>query len=102
MPITATKLKITTVLSTAEMAKFQVPNCPRLTVRVQLPDRVLSVDVATKSLRKAQAAIAEHGADNIVVVLQGALIANDTVAEAGISAQVKGAKKEQPGVPAAA
>jgi hypothetical protein len=48
-----------------------------------------AAEIAAKSLRKAQTTIGEAGADNIVVVLQGHLVAGDRVAEAGLSAQPK-------------
>jgi hypothetical protein len=40
-------------------------------------------EFAAKSLRKAQAAIREAGADAIAVVLQGCLVEGDMIAEAG-------------------
>jgi predicted O-methyltransferase YrrM len=61
-------------------------------LRVQLPDRVVTADVAAKSLRKAQAAIREAGVDGVAVILQGALAAGDEITEAGLSAQPKAPK----------
>jgi hypothetical protein len=58
-----------------------------------LPDRKLTADIATKSLRKAQTAIREAGADGVALVLQGCLLEGDIVAEAGLSAQPKAAKR---------
>ncbi len=60
---------------------------PRVRLRIRLPDRKLSVDIAAKSLRKAQAAIREAGADAIALALQGCLVEGDVIAEAGLSAQ---------------
>jgi hypothetical protein len=61
-------------------------------LRIRLPGRTLTADIAAKSLRKAQTAIRDAGADNIVLVLQGHLIAGDVIAEAGLAAQPKTAK----------
>ena len=49
----------------------------------------MTAEIAAKSLLKAQTAIREAGADNM---LQGRLVAGDRVAEAGLSAQPKAAK----------
>jgi len=58
-----------------------------------LRDRPLTAEIAAKSLRKAQTAIRETGADNIALVLQGHLVAGDRVAEAGLAAQPKAHSK---------
>lgn len=55
-------------------------------------DRVVSADIAARSVRKAQAAIREWGADGLAVILQRALVAGDRFAEAGLSAQRKAPK----------
>jgi hypothetical protein len=92
--VSAHKLKVTTVLSATDLLAVPVPEGkPRVVLRVQLPDRTLSVDLAAKSVRKAQAAIRELGSENIALVLQGTLTANDILAEAGLVAQPK-IKKE--------
>jgi hypothetical protein len=64
-------------------------------LRIRLPDRKLTADIAVKSLRKAQAAIREAGADAIALILQGCLVEGDMIAEAGLSAQHKAAKQAQ-------
>jgi hypothetical protein len=88
--VSALKLKVTTVLNAAELLAVPVPEGkPRVTFSVKFPDRVLTVDVAAKSVRKAQATIRESGADNVVLLLQGSLVAGDVLAEAGLSAQLK-------------
>ena len=53
---------------------------PRVRLRIRLPDRTLTAEIAAKSLRKAQKAIREAGANNIVLVLEGRLIAGDVIA----------------------
>jgi hypothetical protein len=89
--LTAARLKATTKLDGSELLTAPEGK-PRITLRIRLPDRTVSADIAAKSLRKAQTAIREAGADNIALVLQGRLIAGDRVAEAGLSAQPKAAK----------
>ena len=74
----------------AELLAITAPNGkPRITLRIRLPDRTITAEIAAKSLRKAQTAIRETGADNIALVLQGHLVAGDRVAEAGLAAQPK-------------
>jgi hypothetical protein len=94
--ITATKLKITTVLKGEELLAVPAPDGkPRVVLRVKLPDRTISADIAAKSLRRAQATIRELGAENVACLLQGNLVANDVVTDAGLTAQPK-VKKEAP------
>ena len=68
---------------------------PRVLLHIHLHDRTIAAEIAAKSLRKAQTAIREAGADNIALLLQGHLVAGDRVAEAGLSAQPKAAKPPQ-------
>jgi hypothetical protein len=97
--LTARVLKVTVVLDPAEVAKLTVPDQPRMTLSIQGGgeirvggERVVTADLASKSVRKAQAAIREHGAEAMVVVLQGKLIAGDQLTEAGLVAHVKATK----------
>jgi hypothetical protein len=53
------------------------------------PGRNVSVEIATKSLRKAIAMIAETGADGCVAIAQGKLERGDMVSEAGLVVQLK-------------
>jgi hypothetical protein len=93
--LTATKLKVTMVLKADELLAVPAPEGkPRVVLRVQLPDRTVSADIATKSLRKAQAAVREQGAENVALVLQGVLTGNDVIVDAGLVAQPKAVKKE--------
>ena len=66
-----------------------------MTLGTRLPDRIVSAEIAAKSPRKAQTAIREAGVDNIVLLLQGRLIAGDVIAAAGLSAQSKAVKPTQ-------
>jgi hypothetical protein len=88
--LTATKLKVTLVLRGDELLTVPaVEGQARTILKVRVPDRVVSADIATKSLRKAQGALKESGADNVALILQGNLTAGDVVTDAGLVAQVK-------------
>jgi hypothetical protein len=89
---TAKKLKITVVIDSAPFIQLGVPpdNAPpRTAVTVTVGGRTFGADIATKSIRKTVKALQEHGPENVVLMLQGALGANNTIEEAGLSAQVK-------------
>jgi hypothetical protein len=89
---TARKLKITTILEGAEFVRLGVPpdNAPsRTTLTVTVGGRTLTADLATKAIRKAVKTLQESGQENVVLLLQGALVAGDRVEEAGLTAQVK-------------
>jgi hypothetical protein len=88
----AKKLKITVVIDSAPLIQLGVPpdNAPpRTVVTVIVGGRTLVADIATKSIRKTVKTLEEHGPENVVLVLQGALGASNTIEEAGITAQVK-------------
>ena len=69
--VTATRLKVALALNAAELNTIKSPKAkPRITLRIRLPDRTITAQIAAKSLRKAQTAICEAGADNIALVLQ--------------------------------
>jgi hypothetical protein len=90
--VSVSKLKVTTLLNADELLSVQVRDGqPRVSLRVRLPDRVLTADVAAKSVRKVQGAIKESGPDGVAIVLQGVLV-GDAIAEAGLSAQPKSPK----------
>jgi hypothetical protein len=86
---------VTTILRAEEvLAVPVVDGQARVVLQIQLPDRVVKADIAAKSLRRVQAAIREAGTDGVALVLQGTFVAGDAIAEAGLSAQPKVAKKE--------
>jgi hypothetical protein len=76
------------VLTAAEVAATKVPTAARTVLTINVSGEVVSADIATKSLRKAQATIAEHGVDGVSVLVQGKLI-GERVTEAGLVAQLK-------------
>ncbi len=88
--ITAKALKVALVLDPAAIAAFRLsPGDIRTVLSISVAGRVVTADIATKSIRKAAAAIGEHGADGVACVLQGKLQADDTLTEAGLAAQLK-------------
>jgi hypothetical protein len=89
---TARKLKITAVIDAAPFVKLGVPPDdapPRTTLTVAVGGRTITADLATKSVRKAMKTLLEHGTENVVLVLQGELNAQNQVESAGVVAQVK-------------
>jgi hypothetical protein len=54
--------------------------------------RLSAKAIKVSSLKKAVLVIREHGPEAVAVVLQGNLGAGDVLEQAGISAQVKGAR----------
>ena len=87
--LNARAFKCTIVLDPAEVAQIVASDGkPRTVIAIRLPDRRLSVDLNAKSVRKAIAAIGEHGPDGVAVIIQGKLV-GDTITEAGIVAQPK-------------
>jgi hypothetical protein len=87
--LSTAKLKVTCGLQPQEILKISVPHDkPRVVLTVRLPDRVLTAELAAKSVRKAQQTIRDAGAENVFAMLQGTLI-GDAITDAGLVAQVK-------------
>jgi len=93
--LNAKALKVTMVLNPAEVAAVPAPATSRVKLSIDVDGRCVTADIASKSLRKAQATIAEHGADNVACIVQGKLKVN-TVAEAGLVVQPKKPTTESP------
>jgi hypothetical protein len=89
--LTTRSLKCTVLLEPAEVEVLDAGIVPRLTLHVRLADgsRTVTAEIAAKSVRKAQATIAEHGTGAVVVLLQGKLGMGDVLLEAGLVAQPK-------------
>jgi hypothetical protein len=85
----AKAIKATLVLNPAEVAAMRVPEGQRVVLTIDADGRKVSADIACKSLRKAIAAIAEHGVEGCAVILQGKLRPGDVLAEAGLVVQPK-------------
>ena len=70
--LTGRTLEETVVLDPAEIAALAVPEGqPRTVLHIRTPDRTVKVDLACKSVRKAQATIQEAGAEGVAVIVQG-------------------------------
>ena len=96
---TARKLKVTLMIDAAPFAALRtVPDNapPRTDITITVGDRTVSADLATRSVRKVVKALADHGTDNVVLILQGILTSNNRIEEAGIAAQVKVSAEPQP------
>jgi hypothetical protein len=88
--VAARSLKVTAMLDAAALAGVVVPNsASKVTLHVSTPGRSVTAEVNARSLRRAVAAIAEAGPDGVAMLLTGKLEGNNTVAEAGIAAQLK-------------
>jgi hypothetical protein len=90
--LTVRNLKVTVVLQPGEVAAFPEPppGTPRVTLQMCVSDgRIVTTDIAAKSLRKVKATIAEYGVDAVAVVVQGKLAAGGVIAEAGLVVQPK-------------
>ena len=89
MDLTARSLKCTLVLDASEVAALGEPTTPRVTLRISVAGRTVTADVAAKAVRKARAAITQHGRDGVAVLIQGKLNADNAIEEAGLVAQPK-------------
>jgi hypothetical protein len=87
MKLSARSLKCTLVLDPGGLSD-PGSSSTRVALEISFGGRSYTADIATKSLRKFRATIAEHGAANVVCLIQGKLDGN-TITEAGIVAQVK-------------
>ena len=88
MRLTARALKCTLTLDAKELV--DPGGAARVSLQISVAGgRTVTADVASKSVRKCRAVIAEHGADNVALVLQGKLMDDGTVSEARLVAQVK-------------
>jgi hypothetical protein len=87
---TARSLKTTLVLNPESFVGLTVPNgVPKFDIAVEVAGRTVTASVNAKAVRKAAATVAEHGPEQVAVILQGGLMLDNTLAEAGLVAQVK-------------
>jgi hypothetical protein len=93
----AKSLKATLVLAPNEVLSLFAPDGnPRCVVRINVAGgRAITADLNAKSVRKAIATIRDAGPDNVACILQGKLAADNTLAEAGLTVQLK-TKAEAP------
>src|SRR5215470_19699027 len=94
--LTARSIKATLVLAADEILALSAPDGqPRCVVRINVAERTVIADLNAKSVRKAIATIHANGPEACAVVLQGKLQPDNTLAEAGITIQLK-TKAEMP------
>jgi hypothetical protein len=92
---TARKLKVTLLVDAAPFVRLGVPpdNAPaRTQVIVAIGDHTVLADLATRSVRKAIKTLAEHGEENVALLIQGVLgrrPSGDVIEECGLVAQIK-------------
>ncbi len=87
--VSAKALKVTTVLDPAVLAGLAVPNgSARTEFVLDVGGRKVTGAFNSKSLRRAAAAIAEHGPEGVTIMVQGRLV-GDALEDAGIVAQPK-------------
>ena len=91
----ARRLKATLLLDLAPFAALKIAELvgARTALVIEVGDRKVRADIATKSLRKACVTLAEHGPEATVLVLQGELV-GDRIDGAGLVAQVRVARAE--------
>lgn len=91
--LTGRALKVTVMLDPAEVIALPTPLEQRVTLRVKVPGRFVSANIAAKSLRKAATTIREHGTEACIALIQGKLGPGDVMEECGLIAQIKAAPK---------
>jgi hypothetical protein len=94
--LSARAIKVTIVLDPTEVfdvLRQLVPD-PRVPFTINVDGRKLRADVAAKSVRKSLALLQQHGPEDVAVIIQGKLLRDDTIMEAGLVAQVKAPKPE--------
>jgi hypothetical protein len=94
-------LKVVAVIDPTELLEIEVPDGkPRFVLTVKLPQSTVTADLAAKSVRRAIAAVREHGPEAVAAIVQGRL-SGTQIAEAGLSVQPRGPKLEKAETPAA-
>ena len=91
--LTARSIKATLVLAADEILALSAPDGqPRCIVRINIAERTVVADLNAKSVRKAITTIRANGPEACAVVLQGKLQPDNTLAEAGLTIQLKASK----------
>ena len=90
MRTTARSLKTTLVLDATSFVGLEMPNGqPKFGIQVNIAGRTVTASVNAKTVRKVVSTVAESGPDMVAVILQGALALDNTLTDAGITAQMK-------------
>jgi UDP-N-acetylmuramate-alanine ligase len=90
--LTARSLKVTLVLDPTEVAIALQPFAAvetRIPLQINVAGRSLRADFAPRAVRRALAALQEHGAESVSVLIQGRLMGDNSIADCGLVAQPK-------------
>jgi hypothetical protein len=91
-------IKVSAVLPPDALAKLHLPDGqPRFLLTIETGNARYTADLSSKSVRKAKAAILEHGPEAVACVVQGKLDGN-RITEAGLTVQGKTPKPVAPEV----
>lgn len=89
-------LKVTVVVPADHLPPL--PEGEQAVLFLATPDKLLvKARLNPKSYCRALAAIAQHGAENVAVLVQGQMSKADAIESAGISAVLKKPKEAEPG-----
>jgi hypothetical protein len=96
--LTARSIKIVVVLDSTEvLGVLQQATAiadARVPFTIEVEGRRLRCTFAAKAVRKALATLKQNEPENVVCIVQGKLLRNDEISEAGLVAQVKQPKPE--------
>jgi hypothetical protein len=96
--LSARAIKITLVLDPVETFEVLKQTAALAATRVPFAIDVdgwrLRTDFSARSLRRALATLHHNGVENVAVIIQGKLMRDGTISEAGLVAQVKARKPE--------
>jgi hypothetical protein len=90
--LTARSLKIVLLLDPAALGASLQPYATvedRVPFLIAVEGRRLTADFPPRAVRKVLATIAEHGVDGIACMVQGRLLGDNSIGDAGLSAQPK-------------
>jgi hypothetical protein len=96
--LSARAIKVTIVLAAPEVFDVLKQTAALAATRVPFVIEVdgwrLRTDFTAKSVRRALATLHHHGVENVAVIIQGKLMRDGTISEAGLVAQPKVPKAE--------
>jgi hypothetical protein len=94
--LSARAIKCVVVLDSHEVADTlrHVALDARVPITIEVDGHKLRCELSAKSVRKALATLQHAGPANVAVIIQGKLLADNTIADAGLVAQEKAPKPE--------
>jgi hypothetical protein len=90
--ITANSIKLVVLLDPTALRAALQPYARvehRIPLAITVACRRLTAEFAPRAVRKALAAVAEHGPEAVVCMVQGRLLADSSIGEAGLMVQPK-------------